>query len=294
MWLSSLKIFGWAVGRGPLVLPTLTFPQFIAVAFLPITPVVEKKTSTTKKKKGNARQDETGDGASAAALDFFFKLVCLAALLTALQHDLHRLVQEILYAFGLYLFIAIIMDCVGLVSVAVLNLKVAPHFDKPFLSSSLTDYWSRRWNLNTGYTMRFLIYDPICEGRLIKKERPSEEEENEEYFQISRSRRALALCTSFLISGVFHEFFIIYLRGRVSGYWLTFFTLQGPLLVLESVARRWLRVQGTVVPKFLSIPLTLGLILTLGDLFFFPDVVRMGIAGQIVQNLYDMIVPKMS
>lgn len=283
------------MGRGPLM-TALTLPQFIAVAFLPITPVLHhsctnnndsKSTSSSKERKGNARQDEVGDGASAAAVDFFFKLFCLAALLIALQKLEHRLAREVLYAFGLYLFISIIMDCVGFISVFLLNLRVAPHFDRPFLSSSLTDYWSRRWNLNTGYTMRFLIYDPICEGRLIKKEGAEESSGT----QISRKRRALAVCTSFIVSGIFHEFFIIYLRGRVSGYWLTFFSVQGPLLVMESMARRWMKLRGLAVPKVLSIPLTLGLMLFLGDLFFFPDVTRMGIAGQVVQNLYEMLVP---
>jgi hypothetical protein len=275
---------------------SLTLPQFIAVAFLPISPVLHQP----KSKKGNARQDETGDTASAAALDFFFKLVCLALLLTALQQDLPtrfsqkvlhpRLAQEVLYAFGLYLFIAIIMDCVGFISVLLLNLQVAPHFDRPFLSSSLTDFWSRRWNLNTGYTMRFLIYDPICEGRLVAKQRDPNEE-TEDRIPVSRRRRALALCTSFLVSGIFHEIFIIYLRGRVSGYWLAFFTVQGPVLLVESLGRRWLKLRGMAMPSFLSIPLTLGILLTLGDLLFFPDVTRMGIAGQIVQNLYEMLVP---
>ncbi|KAL4516762.1 hypothetical protein Ndes2526A_g05296 [Nannochloris sp. 'desiccata'] len=309
MWLSSLKVLGWAIGRGPLMTAALTLPQFVAVAFLPITPVLPhsdrdnnnknsngtngKQLSTTEKaRKGNARQDEKGDTASAAAVDFFFKLFCLALLLTALQKDLPRLAREVLYAFGLYLFIAIIMDCVGFISVLLLNLQVAPHFDRPFLSASLTDYWSRRWNLNTGYTMRFLIYDPICERRLIKKVGSEEEEEEEEnIFPISRRRRAVAVCISFLVSGIFHEFFIIYLRGRISGYWLTFFTVQGPLLVFESTGRRWMKLRGVAVPRVLSIPLTLGILFTLGDLLFFPSVRNNGIAEQVVQNLYGMLVP---
>lgn len=285
-----------------------TLPQFVAVAFLPITPVLPHPASdnsqnsngtngtngkhssiTAEAKKGNARQDEPGDTASAAAVDFFFKLVCLAFVLSALQKELPRLAQEVIYAFGLYLFISIVMDCVGFTSVLFLKMQVAHHFDRPFLSASLTDFWSRRWNLTTGYTMRFLIYDPVCEGRLIKK--VGNEKGEESTFLISRRRRAMAVCTSFLVSGIFHEFFIIYLRGTVSGYWLAFFTVQGPLLVAESIGRRWLKLRGIAVPKVLSIPLTLGTLLLLGDTLFFPGVRSNGVADQVVHNLYEMLVP---
>jgi hypothetical protein len=290
MKLQLEQVLGWAIGRGPLMTPLLTLSQFIAVAFLPITPVVPHSARDTTK-KGNARHNEPGDSASAAAIDFFLKLLCLAFLLTALQKQLPRLAQEVLYAFGLYLFISIVMDCVGFISVLVLNLQVAPHFDRPFLSASLTDYWSRRWNLNTGYTMRFLIYDPVCEGRLIKKINSEQRDKEKNTFSISRRRRAMAVCTSFLVSGIFHEIFIIYLRGTVSGYWITFFTVQGPLLVFESIGRRWMKLRGIAISKFFSIPLTLGILLVLGDLLFFPGVRSNGIAEQVVKNLYGMLVP---
>lgn len=32
--------------------------------------------------------------------------------------------------------------------------QVAPSFDKPWLSTSFADYWSRRWNLTTAYLLR--------------------------------------------------------------------------------------------------------------------------------------------
>lgn len=263
----------------------LSFPQFLVVAFMPISPVLE--APSTSSKAGNARQSEVGHGALGSAVHFFIKLGILALVLMALQSPwLPRLPKEFTYAVGLYLFIAVIMSCVGVVTVGLLGLAVAPHFDRPFLSSSLTDYWSRRWNLNTGYTMRFMIYDPICEGRLIKKGGTTGPG------HVSWGRRAAAVCVSFAVSGWLHEVFIIYLRGRLSGYWMAFFTLQGPLLVLESIGRRWLKKKGITVPTLVAIPLTLGLLLTLGDLLFFPDIVRMGIADQVVGNLYKILVPE--
>ena len=45
-----------------------------------------------------------------------------------------------------------------------MGVEAAPSFDKPWLSTSFADYWSRRWNLTTTYMLRVLIYEPIMEG----------------------------------------------------------------------------------------------------------------------------------
>jgi hypothetical protein len=34
------------------------------------------------------------------------------------------------------------------------GVEAAPSFDKPWLSTSFADYWSRRWNLTTTYMLR--------------------------------------------------------------------------------------------------------------------------------------------
>jgi hypothetical protein len=34
------------------------------------------------------------------------------------------------------------------------GVEVAPSFDKPWMSTSFADYWSRRWNLTTTYMLR--------------------------------------------------------------------------------------------------------------------------------------------
>jgi hypothetical protein len=36
------------------------------------------------------------------------------------------------------------------------GVEVAPSFDKPWLSTSFADYWSRRWNLTTTYMLRYM------------------------------------------------------------------------------------------------------------------------------------------
>lgn len=60
-------------------------------------------------------------------------------------------------AVGLYAFLGLLMDGPASLASSLIGLKIAPHFDKPFLSTSVTDFWSRRWNLTAGNALRFLV-----------------------------------------------------------------------------------------------------------------------------------------
>lgn len=58
------------------------------------------------------------------------------------------------------------MDINAAIIVKLADLPVSPHFDSPFLSASLAEFWSKRWNLTIGNTLRTLVYDPISEGEI--------------------------------------------------------------------------------------------------------------------------------
>ena len=65
------------------------------------------------------------------------------------------------------------------------------------LCSSLTDFWSRRWNLTAGNALRLLVYDPISEGRLIRRAGTAP--------TTSRAVRRAGVIASFIVSGCVHE-----------------------------------------------------------------------------------------
>ena len=66
-------------------------------------------------------------------------------------------VRTLAAALGLYAFLGLFMDGPASVATGLIGLKIAPHFDAPYLSSSLTDFWSRRWNLTASNALRFLV-----------------------------------------------------------------------------------------------------------------------------------------
>jgi D-alanyl-lipoteichoic acid acyltransferase DltB (MBOAT superfamily) len=44
---------------------------------------------------------------------------------------------------------------------------VSPHFDAPWRSQSLADFWAKRWDLAAGNTLRDLVYEPVQQGEVI-------------------------------------------------------------------------------------------------------------------------------
>jgi alginate O-acetyltransferase complex protein AlgI len=88
-------------------------------------------------------------------------------------------------------------------------------FERPFSSRSLTDFWSRRWNLAFVEMSRLLFLKPL-----------------RRWFGA-----AGAVCGVFLISGLLHEFALSYPAAGGWGGPLAYFLLQGGLVLTE---RRWL------------------------------------------------------
>ena len=64
------------------------------------------------------------------------------------------------------------------------------------------------------------------------------------------------------------------------GYWFSFFTLQGPLCLLEKACSR----QGLSLPTPLAVVATTALLLVLGHILFFPPAVQTGLADLVLAS----------
>ncbi|MCD7466082.1 hypothetical protein HAX54_002432 [Datura stramonium] len=133
-------------------------------------------------------------------------------------------------------------------------------FDEPYKTSSLQDFWSRRWNLMVTTILHPSIYVPvrsIVTGRISRKWAPLP-----------------AVLATFFVSGLMHEL-IFYNIGRLkpSGEVTCFFLIHGVALTLEIVIKKLLNGK-VLVPKIISGPLALGFIIFTSFWLFFPPFLR--------------------
>ncbi|KAG2437101.1 hypothetical protein HYH02_011359 [Chlamydomonas schloesseri] len=164
-WLCTFKVLAFCVGRAPLR-EGMTVAQLAAIMMLPVFPKPENRA---KEAPEGRLQDTAGSGAALASR-WLAKLVLLGAvvwLLTGYGDDMPGAARHYLYAFGMYAFVGFLMDGPGAVTVEALGLQLVPTFDAPWLSTSLADFWGRRWNITTSSVLRTLVYDPLAEGRLV-------------------------------------------------------------------------------------------------------------------------------
>ncbi|EFJ49459.1 hypothetical protein VOLCADRAFT_89895 [Volvox carteri f. nagariensis] len=148
LWLANFKLLALCLGRGPLTQRDLTLGQFTALLLWPIIPKTGKE-----RRQGN--------------VVFHPRSVFLLALFT-LTHPLVPLfVKTYSAAFGVCCYCDLWANaCAALVTWAH-GLVVAPSWERPWLQTSLADFWGRRWNLPTSSSLKYLVYEPLAEGRLV-------------------------------------------------------------------------------------------------------------------------------
>lgn len=272
----TLALLGWwATNKVALIAlrratwsPNLPFLSYAAVLLLPVLPARVSSAARV----------------TPSALRHLFHLALHCCVLAAVVASLalggveeRTLLRNGLYALGLYSLLAVLMDGSAALAGCLLGLSFAKHFDAPFLASSHADFWGRRWNLTAGGLLRLSVYDPVCEGRLLGAT-PAPPG------PVAASRRALALCLTFLASGVAHELILLRLNWPAwpSLSWLAYFTVQGPILLAEARLKRAIGGRIATLPAIL---LTLSIQLLLGSLLFIPPCVRSGLAARVVASL---------
>jgi len=160
----------------------------------------------------------------------------------------------------LYLFIDVAFGACDRVVGATLGLELDPPSDEPYLSTSLQDFWGKRWNRMMSDALRRTIYMPVksTASNLGGK----------------RWAHVAAVLAAFIVSGLMHELTYYYVI-RVKPTWEVtwFFVLHGVCVVLEMMVKRALG------PKWrlhwaISGPLTVGFVILTGYWLFFPQVLR--------------------
>ncbi|XVF27999.1 hypothetical protein REPUB_Repub14bG0158000 [Reevesia pubescens] len=263
-WLANFKLFLFAFGKGPLSTPSLSLPRFLVLACLPIkiqqnpspkshlnAHIKEIPAASTKPKKGLQ-----------TPINYAIKILLFALLIRIYDYSeyIHPTIILVLYSFHIYFCLEIILAMVAALARSLLGLELEQQFNEPYLSTSLQDFWGRRWNIMVTSILRPTVYEPVlkvCARFIGRKWAPIP-----------------AVFGTFVVSALMHELIFYYL-GRVRPTWeiTLFFLLHGACLMAEIAFKKAFGDKWRL-PRAVSTPLTVGFVMLTGFWLFFPQLLR--------------------
>ncbi|KAF3437367.1 hypothetical protein FNV43_RR20120 [Rhamnella rubrinervis] len=279
VWLANFKLLLFAFRRGPLSSdPSVSLGRFVAVACFPIK-IQQNPSQTVIKKPENSQEEEANSQSTQQShqnglnremskqsqkspLNYVMKGLSLAMLVRVYDYSeyMHPKVLLVLYAFHIYFLLQLILDRAAALTRAFLGLELEPQFNEPYLSTSLQDFWGRRWNLMVTSILRPTVYEPTLISFTCV---------------VARKRaRLTAIMATFVVSALMHELIFYYL-GRAMPTWeiTCFFLLHGLCLIMETVLKKSLKGKFQL-PKLISRTLTVSFVMVTSFWLFFPQFLR--------------------
>ncbi|KAG6606895.1 acyl-CoA--sterol O-acyltransferase 1-like [Cucurbita moschata] len=256
-WLANFKLLLFAAGDGPLSAePPLPLRRFLALSCLPIKILQNEKSCPN-----NNRSDTTLKPKS--FLNYSIKAVIVALMVKLYDYSefIHPKVVLFIYSWHLYFLLEIILAITQFFGRNVLGIELEPQFQDPYFSTSLQDFWGRRWNLMATNILQPTVYKPSV--KIAAK-------------VIGRKWAPLpAVMATFLVSAMMHEL-IFYYMGRMRPNWecTWFFVIHGVALTVEIMVKKVLPEKWRLPPA-VSVPVTLAFIFPTAIWLFFPQFVRL-------------------
>ncbi|CAJ1964017.1 unnamed protein product [Sphenostylis stenocarpa] len=210
--LGTSKLLLYSFNQGPLALSPPYIVHFISIAFLPIIPKQHPPTNENHKPKW---------------------LVPLKVLIFAMiirvydfKENLHPNFMLVIYCCHVYLSLELLLIFISVTIRTLFGFEIEPHFNEPYISTSLQDFWGHRWNLMVTLILRPTVYNPI--RRMFKS------------FVGSSCASSAAMLATFLVSGLMHELIYYYLVAGHRGWQLH--RLVSGLLVVSflAITANWL------------------------------------------------------
>lgn len=156
MWLSSFKLIAFVGNRGPIAREDLTALQRTLLLLLPVHP----------------RSPRWGKPPSLGwiATDLVAKAALQAAVMVALSRSagLAPFFVHCLWALSLWNLVAMAVDVAAPFMQVLVGMPLSPSMDQPYLSVTVQEFWSRRYNLVTTTCLRQTVYEPIIERRFVR------------------------------------------------------------------------------------------------------------------------------
>ncbi|KAF8027737.1 hypothetical protein BT93_E0604 [Corymbia citriodora subsp. variegata] len=275
-WLGNFKLLLFAFGKGPLSSdPPLSLPCFLAIACLPIKiqqiPFQESPQRTHPPQKGHHKENPLPQNTenirhkAILLLNYPTKALLFVMILHLYNYSdhFHPNLMLLLYCGHVYLALELTLASIKAIAQAGFGMELEPQFREPYLSSSLQDFWGKRWNLMVTNILRLTIYEPV---------------HNAASAVVGRKWAALpAVMAAFLVSGLMHELIFFYM-GRMKPTWevMWFFVFHGACLVVEVVVKRKYGAKGRW-PRIFTGMTTVTFVMVTASWLFFPQLLRDGV-----------------
>ncbi|CAN1340115.1 Probable long-chain-alcohol O-fatty-acyltransferase 5 [Linum perenne] len=258
-WLATSKLLLFSFDLPPLSPPPPRLIHFISIACLPI-----------KLRSNLNNHDPATPSVPKSKILFLIKFILLLTLFSIYdyRHLMHPYFIFALYCLHLYLELELVLALCALPARALFGFELEPQFDEPYLSTSLQDFWGRRWNLIVTNILRPTVYLPIrhVAGLVIGR----------------RWSSLPAVVATFAVSGLMHELMYYYMN-RVRPTWEVtwFFVIHGVCVAVEVAFKKKIN-RKDWLPPVVSVPLTVGFVGVTGVWLFFPQILRNGAVERVI------------
>ncbi|XP_058068884.1 long-chain-alcohol O-fatty-acyltransferase-like [Magnolia sinica] len=258
-WVSNFKLLMLSFDKGPLSSHHMSMFSFITIAAFPIQikegpPPQHHKTPP--KPSLNLK----------SLIPIALKVLFSVGLVTLFPHMRETFPNFILVLYCMHIFLVIDLVVVGSANLArtMVGRELQPQFDKPHLSTSLQNFWGRRWNLIATYILRPTVYNPIL-STLTR-------------FVDVLLAKMVAVPTTFLVSGLIHELILYYMTDGEEPSWeiTCFFVLHGCCTAMEILVKEAVGVKYRWRPV-ISSSLTLGFVVATAMWLLIPPFLKSGI-----------------
>ncbi|XP_057433181.1 acyl-CoA--sterol O-acyltransferase 1-like [Lotus japonicus] len=262
-WLSTFKLLLFAFNKGPLTShPPLSLLHFVSLASLPI-----KFQSQHQKPP----QKITKNRQNSLISYIFIPLIVVTAYLIPLfgkNQNLHPKFVLFLYSLHMYIGLEFFFALASSFTQKLLNVELEPQFDKPYLSTSLQNFWGKRWNIAVNRVLHPTVYEPVVTATSTVIGR--------------RWAPIPGVFATFAVSALMHELIFYYLKREERRTWdawepswdaMCFFAVHGVCLGVEIgvkkvVGGRWR------MPTGVAWVLTVGFVYSTALWLFLPALVR--------------------
>ncbi|XP_078167200.1 putative long-chain-alcohol O-fatty-acyltransferase 5 [Carex rostrata] len=255
VWLCITKLLLLSFGCGPLD-PSLPLIRFISLSTLPV-----------KLQDHNPHSKSFTAFSPKLLISTAIRAAILAALVSMYRfQEINYYVLLLVYCVYIYLSLELVLSTFAIITSQALGMELEPQFNKPYFTTSLRDFWGRRWNLMVSAILRPSIYEPV-----------------KIYFGPKAGVFAV-----FLTSGLMHELMFYYSTLRKpTGEVTAFFMLHGICVLVEWW---WAKYQKWwCPPRAVATLLTLGFVVVTAFWLFFPPLVRGGSDEKMLAEVAAMV-----